>query len=826
LKVKYKALVITVFSVISLIMVTSFVSYFAYFGHVNKQNYDDIKRSYQVIDFILNNEKDNMKTTLADWAIWEATYNFVEGTNDRFVEDNLGGTTLENLDLKMMIFLNNRGEVVYHEEEGLDSEEALLIYSRVLHSRDRLDGLATDEDIQENSNLFSLKDKVYMIGISSIYRSKDETQSNGFLIMIREIDEKVLSYISNVASITLTFSDNEEGKYFTLEDSVDIDGNIHIQDNGEFFKAYRYVKDINGRDSIVFTVIKEKADYNDAVNYFKMYIILFICIVVIIISMDILIIDKYILNRLTKLYEFMNTVADTRDATLGLYMDGNDEFSRLADVTNRMLGELSAAYNDIKQMDERYRLIMEATNDGYLDFFVKTGEVYISSEWKEMIGYVGEDGNKLLKDYFSKIHYECVRRMKNKYRNILKGRVEYFLEEYRVFKADGDIIWVQQRGKVVERDDSGRPLRIISTLSNITDRKKYEEEILYLSYSDKLTGLKNRAYLEKQFQDLDDNKSCVYAIIMGDLNGLKLANDSLGHVEGDRLLLIVSDILKQSCASDDIIARWGGDEFVILVKNKDSMYLGNLIYRIKEKCKRVSDFHFNISIALGYAEKNAENSSTEDVMSLAEKRMYRNKLMENKSARNSIISSLTRTLHEKHSETEEHTIRIKNLSLKLGKRLRLTQDKLDELELLALLHDIGKVGIPEHILMKPGKLTEEEWDIMKTHTEIGYRIAKSTPELAHIAEDILHHHEKYDGTGYPRGLRGNEIPILARIINITDSFDVMIHKRIYKDSFSVSYAINEIKECSGTQFDPEIVEEFLKLVKEDNISCEYSGAQL
>lgn len=194
--------------------------------------------------------------------------------------------------------------------------------------------------------------------------------------------------------------------------------------------------------------------------------------------------------------------------------------------------------------------------------------------------------------------------------------------------------------------------------------------------------------------------------------------------------------------------------------------------------------------------------------------MYRSKLTEMKSSRNATIKSLEKTLYEKHSETEEHTQRIKELSVQLGKRINLSQDMLNELELLSLLHDIGKIGIPEHILMKPGKLSPEEWEIMKQHAEIGYRIAKATPELSHVANEILCHHEKYDGTGYVQGLSGNEIPLLSRIISIVDSYDVMTHKRVYKDASSRQYALDELERCSGSQFDPVLVDEFFALLRE------------
>lgn len=361
----------------------------------------------------------------------------------------------------------------------------------------------------------------------------------------------------------------------------------------------------------------------------------------------------------------------------------------------------------------------------------------------------------------------------------------------------------------------------IKNIANATNRMLFELEDAYksisnLSYSDKLTGLKNRAYIEDQFEKLNKQESIDYSIIMGDVNGLKLVNDTFGHKEGDRLICIIANILKDVSSKEDIIARWGGDEFIVLIIDEDYSYLSNLVQDVKSECIKVTDFGFKISIALGIAEKS-EGSDCEAVMSLAEERMYRSKLTEVKSSRNGTIVSLERTLYEKHSETEEHTQRIKQLSAKLGKKINLSQDKLNELELLSLLHDIGKIGIPEHILMKPGKLTDEEWEIMKRHTEIGYRIAKVTPELAHVANEILCHHERFDGTGYPQGLKGEEIPILSRIINVVDSFDVMTNKRIYKEAYNVDYAVKELERCSGTQFDPVMVNHFIELLKNDNI---------
>ncbi|ADK15150.1 MULTISPECIES: HD domain-containing phosphohydrolase [Clostridium] len=351
-----------------------------------------------------------------------------------------------------------------------------------------------------------------------------------------------------------------------------------------------------------------------------------------------------------------------------------------------------------------------------------------------------------------------------------------------------------------------------STNGMLSQLESAYKDILILSYFDKLTGLRNRTYVEQKFDELNLKSVANYCMIIGDINGMKLINDKFGHREGDRLICTIANVLKKVCSKDDIAARWSGDEFIVLIIDKEYSYSSSLMQNIKGECEKVMNFNFEISIAWGIAEKS-HHLKLEEVMNLAEERMYRSKLVKIKSSRNAIIASLEKILYEKHSETEEHTQRVKELSVKLGRKLNLSQEQLEELELLSLLHDIGKIGIPDNVLMKPGKLTDEEWDIMKKHTEIGYRIAKATPGLSHVANEILCHHEKFDGTGYPQGLKEGEIPILSRIINIIDSFDVMTHKRIYKNANDMNYAIKELERCSETQFDPHMVREFIKLLK-------------
>ncbi|MFP4198710.1 MAG: HD-GYP domain-containing protein [Halanaerobium sp.] len=355
-------------------------------------------------------------------------------------------------------------------------------------------------------------------------------------------------------------------------------------------------------------------------------------------------------------------------------------------------------------------------------------------------------------------------------------------------------------------------LRILcSQFANSINNLRLFSDLQKSAFYDSLTGLHNRAYLDKVLPKYREQKQLPLAVIVGDINGLKITNDVFGHDAGDQILKKIADILSSITAAEDLVIRWGGDEFFLLLPGKDKKAADRICQAVKNACQQVDDLKINLSISLGSAVRKGPEADLETVMQKAEDRMYRHKLLETKEFRQSLLKSLRETLTESCQEPAGHGERMSELAAAVGSKMGLTGVELEELKVLALLHDIGKVAVDNSILNKAEPLTEKEWREVKKHSEAGYRIAKASFELSSIAVPILSHHENWDGSGYPLGKKGTEIPLLARIISVLDAYDVMTHHRPYQEAISHEAAVEELKRGAGKQFDPEIVEIFCSI---------------
>lgn len=354
---------------------------------------------------------------------------------------------------------------------------------------------------------------------------------------------------------------------------------------------------------------------------------------------------------------------------------------------------------------------------------------------------------------------------------------------------------------------------VLAICRNVTERTRMENQLKHLSLHDALTGLYNRAFFEEEMRRLEKQRDGIAGLLICDVDGLKIVNDSLGHNAGDDILKNVAKILQQSFRAGDVIARIGGDEFVVLLNTNSGKIFDNACRRIKYHIAVYNSKNpMPISLSTGFALSRQSPPDMNSLFKEADNNMYREKLHQKLSARSAIVKGLIKALEARDFITEGHGDRLQSMVEAFARKLGLPERNLADLRLFAHFHDIGKVGIPDSILFKAGPLDSEEWKIMKQHCEIGHRIAISTPDLAPIATWILKHQEWWNGKGYPLGLKGEAIPLECRLLSITDAFDAMTNDRPYRKAVPAPVALAELRRCSGSQFDPELVEHFIELV--------------
>ncbi|MGC8778744.1 MAG: bifunctional diguanylate cyclase/phosphohydrolase, partial [Candidatus Caldatribacteriaceae bacterium] len=382
---------------------------------------------------------------------------------------------------------------------------------------------------------------------------------------------------------------------------------------------------------------------------------------------------------------------------------------------------------------------------------------------------------------------------------------------YRLQRRDGTWRYLEEWGAGVFAGETVQYLE--GFIQDVTERELARERIEYLATHDPLTGLYNRLFLEEVLQR--KNLSYPLGVLLCDVNGLRLVNEAFGQGKGNEFLSCVAQALREECPPDAFLFRFGGDEFLVLLPEASEETLRNLGHNLAGCCLGKCSDPIPLSLSVGWSLGEDPEEPFELVLSRAEQWLHRRKLTEDRSAHSAIVALLERSLQETTQETEAHAQRMVTLTRRLGEALKLHDEDLEKLELLARLHDLGKIAVPPGILDKPGSLTPQEWEVVRRHPEAGYRIAQASFDLTSIAPAILAHHERYDGTGYPQGLRGEEIPLLARIVAVVDAYDVMRTGRPYKPPMGKDEAIAELRRCSGTQFDPRVVEVFLHILERE-----------
>lgn len=524
---------------------------------------------------------------------------------------------------------------------------------------------------------------------------------------------------------------------------------------------------------------KEKANYDRALN-----------------GESFSLIEKYGEDKLEYFETYYNPVKNKEGDIIGVILFTQNVSQRIEDFLK------------IKESEEKFRLIYSSMSQS-----LAVHEI-ITDENNKPIDYRFVDINKSYEDLFGYNKDDIIGR---RIKDVSPQIEQYWIDVFGKVALTGEPSYYENYSSSANKhfstySYSPKPGQFAVLISDITERIERDKEIRFLSYNDQLTGVYNRRYYEAQMVELDTEDNLPFSLIMGDVNGLKLVNDSFGHLVGDELLIKVSSILKKACRSTDVITRIGGDEFVILLPKTSYKSADKVIRRIKHLTEIEQVESIDISISFGYGTKTDSKQNLLNIFKNIEDEMYRNKLIESGSMRSKTVDLIKQTLYEKNTREMNHSKRVSKISELIAKEFSNDADFINQVRVGGLMHDIGKIGIDEIILNKEGSLTKDEWTKTKKHSEIGYRILSSISEFSEIANHILEHHERWDGSGYPKGIAGNDISIQARIIGVADAFDAMTGPRTYKSPITPEEAKDEILRCSGTDFDPKIVEVFIEKV--------------
>ncbi|MEC9484411.1 MAG: diguanylate cyclase [Candidatus Izemoplasma sp.] len=351
----------------------------------------------------------------------------------------------------------------------------------------------------------------------------------------------------------------------------------------------------------------------------------------------------------------------------------------------------------------------------------------------------------------------------------------------------------------------------ILIMRDITLEKEQYDKIEFISQHDAVTSLYNRFFLDEELKRLNTKRQLPLTLIIGDVNGLKLVNDAFGHNEGDELLIEISKILQKALRAEDILGRWGGDEFLIILPQTTYQDAQTIVHRIHDLCQKSFYSTITPSISLGVGSKTNMYESIDDVIVLAEQEMYAEKTKSGPIMRNQTYHRLWDKLEELNLDFADHHKRCAKLAERFGTYLNLSVKEIEALKKLANNHDIGKLTMDQAILNQ-GYSTSENTTDLKLHVENGYRILNALPDYADISKSVLHHHENFDGSGYPEGLKREAIPYLSRILRIIEAYDSMVHDNNYGKAKDQSTAINELKDNSGKYYDPTLTDAFIQMI--------------
>ncbi len=813
-----KTIIITGLTLIGLIIILYAASQTIQMGSFIDMEQSEVGENLQRAQDSLTDELSYLNSTASDWAAWDDTYDFIEDISAEYIKSNLLDTTFTSLKINFIIYINNAGQVVFSKGVDLNNDNSVIAVPEDLVKHFTVnDRLITHQDTKSSlTGVVNLPQGPLLVASRPIVTSAYEGPIRGTLIMGRWIDAGEIKRLGDKVHLSLTIqpvnSLSMPDDFSMARSFVSKENPFYIHPlNEDVTAGYAGINDIYGNPALLLKVDMPREIYKQGKASILYFLLSIFFVGLVFLWVDLVLLGKMVLSRLAGISNGVSSIGAKGDLSARLMVKGSDELAGLAGEINKMLQALEQSQQKLQENEQLFRLMAENTRDIIYRyrFLPEQRFEYVSPSAAAITGYAPEEIYSDPDFAFKIVHPDDRPALITFYQFNNKDNES---EVIRFVHKNGSVVWTEHQ-KVPFYDKENKLEAIQGVARDITERKRAEEKLEHLSLHDPLTGLYNRSCFEERMRTgaVLGNQS---GIVVCDVDGLKLVNDTLGHDKGDTLLSAAARVIKGSFREGDMVARVGGDEFAVLINNGNDEIVRKACNRIRTAIEKYNSSNpdLPLSIAIGFATGNNSGTSMSDLFKEADNNMGREKLHRSQSGRSAIVHALKKAFEMRDFISEGHAGRLQDLVTGMANNVSLPHNKAADLRLLAQFHDIGKVGIPDRILFKPGPLSFEETSEMRRHCEIGHRIAMSAPDLEPVAEFILKHHEWWNGNGYPLKLKGYDIPLECRILSIADAYDAMTSDRPYRKALSHEAAIAEIRKFSGIQFDPELVEIFIELL--------------
>jgi diguanylate cyclase (GGDEF)-like protein/PAS domain S-box-containing protein len=663
---------------------------------------------------------------------------------------------------------------------------------------------------------------------------------NGYAVILEKSSSDLIANSMEIDNFTV-LQDGTLERYDISKiqntDILDAYTQYKTNQNPDFFyegkdqNLYINIKEINipGLDWVVVSAIPEDFLITPAVQSIRLAAILAI-LFLLLSFMIYTVITRRLLKPIHTLLQTTDALS-SGDLTKRIDIIRNDEIGQISESFNKVAdgmqflvnnlentvkertNELKKAVSTSDENKNQLQLILDSAAEAIYGVDVHGNCTFCNISCIKMLGY-NNQSELLGKNMHWQIHHTT------------RDGDPLPAEECKIFKAikqgqgahDDDEVFWRADGSNFDVEyfsypqvNSGDIIGAVITFIDVSERKQKEAEIQYLNCYDTLTGLHNRRCFEENRAKIDTPDNLPLSVIFADINGLKMTNDIFGHSAGDELIKKSSEILQQVCRQNDIVARVGGDEFIMLLANTTGENAEMILSRIQSEFATARVQAIKCSISLGLDTKHSPNQSLDEIMANAENAMYKDKTMNRKSINKDIIDTIIETLHTRNHREKQHSINVSELSSDVGTALHFTEAEISKLKRAGYLHDIGKIVLDEEILTK-NTLSNEEYEKMQQHSAVGYRILSLFDDTLDLAEYVYGHHERWDGNGYPRGVKGEQIPLLSRIITVAETYERVLNRGELPLKNRQLAALDAIKNGAGTQFDPQIAELFVRMI--------------